>query len=267
MKIEDKIDAHEIIIGKNCYIGERVKITGRFGKKAERIIIGDNCRIDDDCRIFVSELITGDYLTLNNHCLINGDAPIHIGHSVWIGQNVILDPTAPISIGNGVGIGAYSQLWTHIRHGDILQGCRWDSKGELVIGDDAWFVGHVIVSPTTVEPMSMAMVGAVITHPMRQNRVYGGSPAVDITEKVGPQFEEVSDKQKMKHAHDLLNQFHTENPEHRKGAIRLVESKSDFQESDASWFAILDRLYTKKLTKVEVDFIKFAYPVKFFPLL
>ena len=39
---------------------------------------------------------------------------------------------------------------------------------------------------------AMAMVGSVVTRDMAPNHVYGGSPAIDLTAKVGPQFAPVT---------------------------------------------------------------------------
>jgi acetyltransferase-like isoleucine patch superfamily enzyme len=266
MSIYNKISAVDVTAGANCHIGERVTFTGLNGNPAQKVVLGDNCRIDDDCRIYVDRIEVGDNFTLNNHCLLGAVEPVNIGHSVWVGQNTILNGTDNLTIGNGVGIGAYSQLWTHIRHGDTVQGCRWDSTGPLNIGDDVWLVGHVIVSPINAAPRSMALVGSVVTKDMEENHVYGGSPAKDITDKVGPQFEDISIDEKMNRAQNLLNKFHNSFVHHERGCIRLVEHVSDFGSENISWFAVLDRKYKKIRSEAEFDFIKFSYPSKFFPL-
>ncbi len=265
MIVEKKINATKVILGKNCHIGDRVIISGINGP-ARRFVLGDYCRIGDDCRIFIDDFVAGDYFTLHNHSLISGYKPMKIGHSVWVGQNSILNGTDYLTIGNGVGIGAYSQLWTHIKHGDTIQGCRWDSTGPLNVGDDAWFVGHVIVSPINAAPKSMALIGSVVTKDMEENCVYGGSPAKNITDKVGPQFEAISDEEKMSRAQNLLEKFHKSFIQHERGSIRLVPKVSDIGSENISWFAVLDRKYKKMLSETEFDFIKFAYPSKFFPL-
>ena len=36
--------------------------------------------------------------------------------------------------------------------GDTLYGSRWDSVGELSVGDDVWFVGHCLVGPIHAGP-------------------------------------------------------------------------------------------------------------------
>lgn len=265
----DRIEADEVHVGVNCHIGERVVFTGYGGRPAKRVVIGDNVRIEDDCRIYVTNLEIGDYFTLHNHALVTGIQDITIGHSVWVGQNCILNGTGRLDIGNGVGIGAYSQLWTHIRHGDTLQGCRWDSAGELLVGEDAWFVGHVIVSPIVAARRSMAMVGSVVTRDMEENRTYGGAPAKDITDKVGPQFDDVSRDDVMARGRALLRRFHAAHPAFAEGSIVLVRDEQELEagkNDDATWVAVADRKYLKRLSEAEMAFIRFAYPAKFFPV-
>ena len=63
---------------------------------------------------------------------------------------------------------------------------------ELIIGDDVYFGGKSLVGPITAEAQSLALMGSVVTHDMKQNRVYAGVPAVDITDKVGVHYKAVS---------------------------------------------------------------------------
>ncbi len=77
-----------------------------------------------------------------------------------------------------------------MRFGDPLQGCRWESSKPMVIEDDVWFVGHCLVSPIHAKAKSMAMLGSLVTKDMEANRTYAGTPAKDMTEKLGPQYSE-----------------------------------------------------------------------------
>lgn len=55
----------------------------------------------------------------------------------------------------------------------------------MVVEDGVWFVGHCLVSPIRAKARSMAMLGSVVTKDMDHNRIYAGTPAKDITDKVG----------------------------------------------------------------------------------
>jgi acetyltransferase-like isoleucine patch superfamily enzyme len=261
----DNIQADEYAIGRNCYVGERVTIRGMTQERIKHFVLGDNCRIEDDCRIYVDDFTAGDYLTLGNHCLVSGPKPLRLGHSIWVGQNTILNCTGGLSIGSGVGIGAYSQLWTHIKHGDTLQGCNWHSTKEMHIGKDAWFVGHVIVSPVHVEPRAMALAGSMIGKDMKENHVYGGCPAVDLTDKIGPQFREIPLHEKMQRARELLEEFHVRHPKHKRGMLEVIMDATEIADEHRTYFIVGERTYTKRHTDVEADFIRFIYPAKFFP--
>ena len=117
------------------------------------------------------------------------ERPLQFGRNCWLGGNCVLDSLGGLDIDDNVGVGAHSQIWTHIQFGDIVEGSRFHSRKYLHIERDAWLVGHCILSPVRVGEKSMAMAGSVITHDMLPNHIYAGVPARDVTEKMGEQFE------------------------------------------------------------------------------
>lgn len=251
------IYADTIELGKNVHISPTAIIKGLNGN-AKRISIGDNTYIGDYVQIIIDDLTIGDYCKIHHHTNIHGYKPLKIGHNAWIGQGTIIDSIGGTTIGNNCGIGAYSQLWSHIRYGDPLLGCNYKSNKPLTIGNDVWFVGHCIVSPVTVEDRSMALVGSVITKDMKQDHIYGGSPAKDLTGKIPSQFKEISTKQKR----EILYSFNI--PE----GIEIIESWEGVDTlGDVSYFNIVDRTYTKKRTLNEVTFMKLLQSnlIKFTP--
>jgi len=262
------IYADEIKIGQKVTIEEDIVIRGKSNKNAKRVIIGDNVFIGHSVQMFVDDIEIGDFTIIHNHTLIAGDKPCRIGHCCWIGQNTILNSTGGLSIGNGVGVGAYSQLWSHICHGDILQGCRWNSNHPLIIEDDVWFVGHCIVSPVHAYEKSMALVGSVITKDMEANHVYAGVPAKDVTDKTGPQFSQVTIEDKFIILSKKLKEFHSFYPQFPKETIKIVKSMKEAKQltNDITIFDISSRTYNKRRTPEEVAFIKFLLQlIKFFP--
>lgn len=264
-----RIDADEVRMGKNVVIEDGVHIFGKSGARARSVHIGDNSFIGRDTRASVDELWIGDYVSIHNSCLVAGDRPCRIGHCTWIGQHTILNCTGGLTIGNGAGIGAYSQLWTHIRHGDLLQGCRWNSTKPLVIGDDVWFVGHCIVSPITAAPRSMALAGSVVTKDMVDNHVYAGVPAQDITDEVGPQFDDVALSDRVATMQERRGTFFRENPGFPESSIEVVQSlgpPAAALQAETSYFDVSARTYTKRLSEPEVAFMRFLlHDIKFFP--
>jgi len=229
-----------IKIGKNTFISPTATLKGK------NIVIGDGCYIGDGVQILVDDFKMGDYCKIHNKSTLHGYKPMRIGHNAWIGQGTIIDSIGGTTIGNNCGIGAYSQLWSHIRYGDPLEGCNYNSESPLTIGDDVWFVGHCIVSPIIAKDKSMALVGSVITKDMEYNHIYAGSPAKDITNKIKPQFSNISILDKRK----IMSQFKLPD------SIKLIEDETEIIDSNISYFNITNRKYTKRGTEEEFDFMK-----------
>jgi acetyltransferase-like isoleucine patch superfamily enzyme len=254
----DNIQAEEIIIGKNTIIEPTAKIRGINGK-AKKIVIGENCYIGDNVQIICDDFSIGDFSKIQHDTNIHGYLPCKIGHNAWIGQYTIIDSIGGMTIGNNCGIGAHSQLWSHIKYGDTLEGCRFLMEKPMNIGNDVWFVGHCIVSPINAADKSMAMVGSVVTKDMVYNEIYAGSPAQSISNKVGNQFLDVSIEEKFIKMNQYLNEF---NPNSK--SIKIVKdfSEININDEEVSFFNVDSRIYTKRSTQEEIDFMKFLLPAK-----
>jgi acetyltransferase-like isoleucine patch superfamily enzyme len=250
------IQSENIYIGKNVVIHPTAVIRGVSGH-AKNISIGDNTYIGENVQILCDDISIGDYSKIHHHTNVHGYRPCKIGHNAWIGQYTIIDSIGGTTIGNNCGVGAHSQLWSHIKFGDTLEGCRFLSEKNLKIGNDVWFVGHCIVSPIVAEDKSMAMVGSVVTKDMQFNRIYAGTPAKDITEKTGRQFEDVSIIKKYDKLKIHLNEFG------KTDSIKIVYYKDevDFQDN-FTYFVINDRKYKKTRSEIEIAFMKYLLPEK-----
>ena len=252
------IDVGELIQGRNVVIGSGVEI------RCRRLILGDGVTIRSGTRIEMDDLVVGDYTTINNDCLLTGTDWCRIGHNCWFGHFTIIDSIGTTQIGDGVGVGAHSQLWTHAYFGDVLEGSRFSSRQQLRLDDDVWLVGHCVVSPIHAQRRSMALVGSVVTKPMEENHVYGGVPAKDVTDRLGPQFEDrpLSDRRPELQAH--LDEFLSERRP-RRNRIEIVDRID--KSRPTSQFALLDRQYLKNNYPEEVAFMRFLLPrkAKFLP--
>lgn len=247
--------ADTIEIGKGSVISPRATIRGISGN-AKRVKIGDNTYIGDDVQIIVDDFEIGDYCKVHHHVNMHGYSPLSIGHNAWIGQYSVIDCIGGTTIGNNCGIGAHSQLWSHILYGDDLEGCNYNSKKSLEIGNDCWFVGHCIVSPIVAKDKSMALVGSVVTKDMEENHIYGGSPAKDLTGKIQPQFRYVSLDEKYARLMEWYTEFGS------PASIRIVMDQSEIRDDEFSYFIVSDRTYTKRLTDDETAFMRFLLPTK-----
>lgn len=248
------INVDELVAGKNVIIEPGVVIHCR------RLVLGDGVVIGSGTRIEMVDLVIGDYTKINNHCLLTGTDWCRIGHNCWFGHYSVIDSIGTTRIGNGVGIGAHSQLWTHMYFGDVLEGCRFSSQGPLVVGDDAWLVGHCIVSPVRVGRCSMALAGSVITRDMEENQVYAGVPARNVSDRFGRQFEEVPLERKRARMGGYLEGFLSK---HRptQNRIRLVD-QIDPAQMEYSQFSLTERMYVKNMYEEEVQFMRFLHPTK-----
>lgn len=256
--IFSNIDAEEFYIGENTIIEPSAKIRGINGK-AKKIIIGDNCYIGENVQIICDNFSLGDYSKIQHNTNIHGYLPCSIGHNAWVGQYSIIDSIGGTIIGNNCGIGAHSQIWSHIKFGDTLEGCRFLTEKPMFIGNDVWFVGHCIVSAIVAEDKSMAMVGSVITKDMKKNEIYAGSPAKSISDKIGFQFKEVSIQDKLIKMNLHLNEWNSSSK-----SIRIVSdiSEIDFSSENVSYFNVSDRTYSKRGSNDEISFMKYLLPAK-----
>jgi acetyltransferase-like isoleucine patch superfamily enzyme len=254
------INADNLKIGKNVHIDSTSSIRGLNGK-AKNIIIGDNVFIGANVQIICDDFSLGDYSKIQHNTNIHGYKRCTIGNNAWIGQYSIIDCIGGMFIGHNCGIGAHSQLWSHIKYGDTLEGCRFLSEKEMKIGNDVWFVGHCIVSPITAGDKSLAMAGSVITKDMNYNEIYAGSPAKSISDKVGFQFIERSIDDKYKRMSEYLKEFEGINK--KIFNIKIVRDISEINFSDEiSYFDVSSRKYKKLSSIEEIDFMKFLLPAK-----
>lgn len=254
----NNIQAEEIILGKNVIIEPTAVIRGINGK-AKRIEIGDNVYIGNHVQVICDDFRLGDYSKIQHNTNVHGYLPCSIGHNAWIGQYTIIDSIGGTTIGDNCGIGAHSQLWSHIKYGDTLEGCRFLSEQPLKVGRDVWFVGHCIVSPIVAEDRAMALAGSVVTQNMKYNEIYAGSPAKSISEKVGFQFQPVSVDEKYQKMMQYLQEWNG-----NAARIRIVRAAEEMEKDnlDFSYFNVEDRTYTKRATEDEISFMKFLLPAK-----
>lgn len=241
--------SQRVEFGRNCTIGPACR----------KVSIGFGTVIGDDVYIDAPVVKIGDYCKIHRGSLLYGYQPLLIGHNCWIGQNTIIDSIGGTTIGNNVGIGALSQLWSHIRFGDTLAGCRWNSSRPLVIEDDVWFVGHCIVGPITAHERSMALAGSVVTKDMLPNHIYAGVPAADVTQRLGNQFAPVNEEEQRKRFEALYLEFLQQTgllPEDFRAVI--VETlKGRSSDRRTTLFCLRDRTYLPSRSEAEFRFMRF----------
>jgi acetyltransferase-like isoleucine patch superfamily enzyme len=226
-----------------------------FGPNCVDISIGHATRIRAGTYIDVPKLSIGDYVTISPGVVIHGQE-IAIGHNCWIGQYSILDGHGGLLfVGNNVGIGAHSQLWSHMKFGDRLDGCRWYRMSDLIIEDDVWLVGHCLVTPIVARAKSMLMLGGLATHDMEANQIYAGSPAINVTDKFGPQFEAIPLEKKRIIFHSYLEEFHKLG--NAIDSFLILEGVNSPLMTNKTYFDLESRQYFPTFSDIETKFVRF----------
>ena len=251
-----------IKIGGRTKIGKNVVL----GPSCKNINIGYGCYLGNDIYIDVEVLHIKDYTSIHHGSIIHG-IKTFIGFNCWIGHYTIIDSLGgQTELGNNVGVGAHSQLWSHMKFGDVLAGCRWHSTGRLKLDDDVWLVGRSIVGPIHAESKSMLMTGGVAVKNMKSNHIYAGNPARDMTDKFGTQFELVELNDKFKKfdliKKDFYSIYHID--------ISQFECVEEFYStSDKTLFNLNTREYKPRYTQDEYLFMKYMLydKAKFVPFI
>lgn len=258
-----RIATNDVVIGEGVRFGRNVRLDCR------RVRIGDGAIIGDNVTVKCDTFEVGDFAHIYDNCFFPGPGELRIGHNFWLGIGSIVDSLGGTTIGNNVGIGAHSQLWTHIKFGDTLEGSRFDDSRRLTIGDDVWFVGHCLVSPITAEDRSMAMLGSVVTRDMAADHIYAGVPARDVTDKLGRQFEPRTVEEKAADLEERIRGFGRKfSLPNILDDIVITDNGPAMDSAPAGRivFNVRDRTYRKTGTQLERRLIRYLLPeAKFVP--
>jgi acetyltransferase-like isoleucine patch superfamily enzyme len=253
----------DVVVGRHVSFGRNVVFN------CQRVRIGDGTIFQDDIVINADVFEVGDYATFYSHCFVPGPGELRIGHNFWLGTNSIIDSMGGTFIGNNVCVAAHSQLWTHMKYGDVMYGCRFHSKAPLRIGNDVWLGAHSLVGPITIGDRSLVLFGSVVTKDVAADRSYAGVPAQDITDKVGAQFGITTLSQRRDYLRQKLAQYDQAHPDDR--ILQRVTISTEPLATDATSggivFNVADRTYTKRRTQLEYRLMRFLLPdAKFLPI-
>lgn len=233
----------------------------------EKLSIGDHSYIGPGVRVVGGSFSVGEYSKVHNNCYLYPKNGIELGHGTWLGQGSHLDGTGGITAGDFLIVGINSALYSHIRAGDVTEGCIFDKNKFLKIGHDVWFVGMCMVSPVEVEDKSVALLGSVITQTMNRNSIYGGNPAIDLTEKLGRPYVERSNESKFESVVEYIKKFFEISEESfERDSVRVVMNEIEAVPGVTN-YCIASRRYTKTNSKTEIALNKwlFGYKAKFRP--
>lgn len=104
---------------------------------------------------------------------------VHIGDDTFINTNLTALDVGEIRIGNHVQIGPNVQLLTPTHPIEPeLRKAKWEAASPIVIEDNVWLGGGVIVLPgVTIGENSVIGAGAVVTRSIPRDSVAVGNPA------------------------------------------------------------------------------------------
>jgi maltose O-acetyltransferase len=110
---------------------------------------------------------------------------IRLGSNSFLNYDSILMDCAPITIGDDVSIGPRVQLLTALHPLDDheLRRQRWERAEPIVVGDNVWFGGGVVVcAGVTVGDNTVVGAGSVVTRDLPAGALAAGNPARVIRE-------------------------------------------------------------------------------------
>jgi maltose O-acetyltransferase len=104
---------------------------------------------------------------------------ISIGDRTFVNVGLVALDVAPISIGADVMIGPNVQLLTPTHPVDPdLRRAKWEAARPIVIGDNVWLGGGVVVCPgVTIGADTVVGAGSVVTRDLPPRVVAVGNPA------------------------------------------------------------------------------------------
>ena len=225
------------------------------------LILGHGAMIGEDVVISGKGTLTiGDYVKIHRLTWINCYSDIDIGHNSWIGEKSILDGTARLKLGNNVAIGTGSQVWTHISFGDAFSGCRLRTSREIVLDDESWLAGPVILQAANLTKRVVVLAGSNVVKDITEpNTIWTGNPIQNVTDSMGgPPWMPVTVEHKKKHFERLLRMYERETKRSRADVFVCVDSIPLVNErrEGVSYFDVNDRVYTKTQLPEEKHFMQ-----------
>lgn len=246
--------ASEFEVGYGVAMDPAIQI-GAPDKPLSKFIVGDHSRLFAG-QILSNSFVCGDYVTIHQGVWCYGRQDVVIGHNSWFGMRCTIDAEGGFRVGNGFGAGQDTHLWSHIRHGDVLQGSKYLSFSPFIADDDVWFVGRCTSSPGHHQAWSVALTESNIVKPMESNHVYGGNPAVDLTDKIGAPYDFPDRRTKQIWFARRYEAFRD----------TLGADEQDQLRTIASTFNVELRTYVKTNLQLEIAFMRHLLPeAKFVP--
>jgi len=267
--------AVNVKIGSHNKIGRNVIIDSK--NKNSNISIGDNNIINDNVRIIINDgdFEIGDWNIIHNDTLLISKKFLIIKNNVWIGQNSVLDGTGGLTVKNGVRIGMQSQIWSHAKTGEEIEGCVLSVAQPTTIEDEVWIQGNCLIgSGISIGYRSIGLLGSVLHQNIDSNKVFSGNPAKVVNGL--KMYRKISEKRKMRLMKDWVAEFKSV---HYQGLsvisddnriilklnydkIVIMNNKPSKIDKNSTYFILSNKQFIKTNSFLERMFYRFLYSNK-----
>ncbi len=140
-----------------------------------------SARAGTERRRLLEELLgsVGEGTEIRSPLYVDYGTYIRIGARCFANFGLVALDVAPITIGDDVQIGPNVQLLTPTHPTDAeLRRAKWEAAKPIVIGDNVWLGGGVIVLPgVTIGENTVVGSGAVVVRDLPANVIAVGNPA------------------------------------------------------------------------------------------
>jgi acetyltransferase-like isoleucine patch superfamily enzyme len=170
------------MLGKQGYVSAKTVV------HHEDLILGSNVFIDDRCLIFRNN--NGGTVRLDDKVRIYRDCHIETGSYglVTVGNDSSIHPHCrlmaylePIIIGRNVMIAANCSFYSYdhgIHSGNPIREQPLQSRGPIIIGDEAWIgTGVIVLSGVEIGEGAVIGAGSVVTRNIPPGAIAVGNPA------------------------------------------------------------------------------------------
>ena len=157
------VSRNDVQLGRNVFIGERA-VVFRQGD-GEKVRLGNGVELHHDC---VLEVLQGGAVTLGARTTVQQGCSF-------------VSAAADIRIGSGVQIAPACAFYSY-DHGfapeELIYKQPLQSKGPIIIEDDAWLgVNVIVLSGVTIGKGAVIGAGSVVTRDVPPGAIAGGVPA------------------------------------------------------------------------------------------
>ena len=187
---DDRTMLDRMLAGE-LYIADDPEIVESQHRAQERMAAYNGCPARDTTRRreLLHELLgaVGDDTEIRSPFYVDYGTQISIGHRCFANYGLMALDVATITIGDDVQIGPNVQLLTPTHPVEAEpRRQKWEAARPIVIGDNVWLGGGVIVLPgVTIGADTVVGAGAVVTRDLPSGVLALGNPARVVRQLAG----------------------------------------------------------------------------------